>query len=187
MIRYCLFFILLLSVSSDLSFNFWSVKLLRGQACVSSKVIPEYDEVICQKFFRHLRSATFDSMFKDFERSDTDFHMYWFSTKFWREYEKSMKRLWIDVFDSTWQDFVKPHCVLCTEGTLRNSWNKVRRSRWAIRKKEAMEKMSFGWGSSSSCERIGPVAALIVFVFPLIVSYDLIWVYEWCFVKYCGA
>lgn len=103
--------------------------------------------------------AGFDLTSKNFEKSETDFHTNWFSdetigvrTRFQRLsfipsflrtagftkltkcalyiVAKSIKHLWIDIFDSWWQNFVKKDHVFCTKETLWNRWNKVRRRRW---------------------------------------------------------
>ena len=113
-------------------------------------------------------------MLKDFERSDTDFHMYWFSTKFWREYrseegistskflfsflrnagftkltkctlyivENSMKRLWIDVFNSSWQNFVNLIAFYVPKELY-----KIVETKWGEVSDKARDMESFRWGS----------------------------------------
>ena len=114
------------------------------------------------------------AMLKVFERSDSDFHMYWFSTKFWREYlseegistskflfsflrnagftkltkctlyivEKSMKRLWIDVFNSSWQNFVNRIAFYVPKELY-----EIVETKCGEVSDEARDIESFGWGS----------------------------------------
>lgn len=162
--------------------------------------------------------ATFDLTSKNFENSDTDFHTHWFSdinvgvrarfqrlcflSSFLRTagfttytkcalyiVENSIKRLWIDIFDSTWQSFVKLDRVFCTKGTLQNCWNKVRISRWWLEENWSVrlgersnghDVIRVGWSVCQAASELALPLALIVFLFLLIVSYDLIWLPQGC-------